>query len=646
MTFAGIFAAFPRLVMRIFFDLAVALILFFLPLEVLFRLSSWILFMPAEDIISEVAMMILLLSLGSACLAVLVAGVVCGWMGLHSRWTTAKKVDAVYAAIGVGTLALIVCIYMMLLTRWLGQVTGIDISTSAMNAASLLVIIAALFVSVWKYGVLRAGKAIQTHLDKGNKFVAIFVLLSVILVVAKGVALHDDHEIRANPIAAPRKAMPNVILLTIDALAAEDMSLYGYRLQTTPRLDDFGRESYVFDNFFASSNWTTPSVASLISGLYPASSGVSQYGSYFLEPDRDKNLAATLMANGYQTAAVISNVRAHPLFLRISESFSTITEPPLRPAKVDSIYTGFRRYRLKNYWTRNWANDIFQPAFQILGLLQSPSTERMGSLYPPELVFDRTLPLFELMKRPAFIWAHIFPPHDPYRPSPPFKGKFGVFNDKDSEVRAGRYAPAFQPAVDQQRVRYDEFILDTDARVGIFLDQLKAAGRFDDSIIIITADHGESFSKNFFQHGGPYLHQPLVHIPLIVHLPGQHKGKRIPFYAGQVDLLPTVMDLLELPIPTWSDGESLKAAMLEGKPTSKPKFSMNLDRDSRFAPSNKGSIAVMQNGWKLVRYLGSDTQELYDLALDPKETAELASANPEQAIKMRDLIDARFNLVK
>jgi arylsulfatase A-like enzyme len=272
------------------------------------------------------------------------------------------------------------------------------------------------------------------------------------------------------------------------------------------------------------------------------------------------------------------------------------------------------------------------------------------SMEPPELVFDRTLPLITSLKQPSFIWSHIVPPHAPYLPVAPFKYRFGSSDEfsglKVQEGFGNFYSPKQQAAVDQLRLRYDEFILDTDSRVGDYLGKLKKLGRFDDSIIVITSDHGESFTKNFLQHGGPYLHQPLIHVPLMIHLPGQKEGKRIPFYAGHVDLLPTVMDLLDLPIPKWAEGESLKAAMLEGKPTSLPKFSMNLDQDSRFAPPSKGTVAVMQDGWKLVRYLATGKEELYHLASDPGETADLASSNPEQAKKMRDLIYARFKLAR
>ncbi len=638
---------FLQLSKQAFLDLAVALIIFLLPVEILFRFDSWTLFMPVADIVSEVAMMILLLAFVSLSIALLVAGISYPVAKIPSQWSYERKNATILAAIAIASLLLIVDISLMSFCEWLGLVLGITNGLGVAQDILLLLVIAFSIFGIRKYGFVVAGHAVQLRLDKGNNLVLILILSAGLVVGARGIEIHDDLAIKQNSIAPPRTGMPNVILLSIDALSAEDMSLYGYSLPTTPNLDAFAKGSYVFENFFSSSNWTTPSAASLISGLYPTTNGVGRIGSYFVEGDRDRNLGSALLANGYETAAIVSNVRAHPVFLRISDSFSATTEPPKgNEANANFIYSEIRRYRLKNYSTRSWAAERFQVAFRIFSGFLGRSGNNDAPPWPATAVFDRTLTLLSLLKRPSFIWAHIFPPHDPYRPASPYKFKFGKFNDKDFQVLPGRYSANAQSAVDEIRMRYDEFILDTDSRVGNFLDKLRAMGRFDDSIIVITADHGESFTKGFFQHGGPHLHQSLIHIPLIVHLPGQKQGKRIPFYAGQVDLLPTIMDLLNLPIPEGVEGESLKAAMINGQPTSLPKFSMNLDRDSRFSPPSKGTLAVMQNGWKFVRYLSTKQEMLYYLASDPEESTDLASTNPAKAKEMHNLLNARFSLVE
>lgn len=599
--------------------------------------------MPAIDIIKEVSMIVLLSSFVSVSLGFLIAGIMT-LVGIPFPKIYGKTSEAVCAVINIAMLAMFLVFFLRLLKIWLQQATG---NTFAFGTARplifmLLIIVFFVFV-VWKFGLQVAGNLIQYKLAKGNKVVLILIALSGSVAALSGIKLHDYDEIKSNQNSSPSAGAPNVILLSIDTLTAEDMALYGYHLPTTPKLESFAKASYVFDNFFSSSNWTTPSVASFISGLYPSTHGVNQGGSYFLEEDREKNLAQILKDNGYHSAAIVANGCAHPLALKIADSFSAVTETPVRNIyPTDPIFK--QLFRMKNY--REYAN-VLVSTFQIGSVLR----DEKNSLFPPELVFDRTLPFFSSLQQPMFIWAHIFPPHSPYLPASPFKYQFGNFNDfsthRDYMQRpSGNYSPQLQSTVDKLRLRYDEFVLDTDSRVGDFLEKLKAMGRFDDSIIIIIADHGESFTKGYHSHGGIHLHQPLIHVPMMIHLPGQREGKRISSYAGQVDLLPTVTDLLNLPMPKWAEGESLKSCMLEGKPTIQPKFSMYLEKDSRFVPPSKGSFAVMQEGWKLVRYLVTGKEELYHLASDPKEDNNLTSSNPEKAKEMRELIYARFKLNK
>ncbi|MBF8275333.1 MAG: sulfatase [Candidatus Brocadiaceae bacterium] len=599
--------------------------------------------MPTIDIIKEVSMIVLLASFVSAGIGFLLAGIVT-LVGIPFQKTYGKTNETVYAVVNIAILAISLVFLLQLLRIWLQQVTGVIFVFGATKPLVLLLIIILFVFMVWKFNLQAVGNLIQYKLAKGNKAVLVLIALSGSVVALNGIVIHDYDEIKSSQNSSPSAGMPNVILLSIDTLTAEDMSLYGYHLPTTtPRLEAFAKASYVFDNFFSSSNWTTPSVASFISGLYPSTHGVNQHASYFLEEDRKKNLAQILKDNGYQSAAIVANGAAHPLSLMITDSFSAVTEKPVRGMIATSPISK-QFFRVKNYGKHI---DVWSEVFELILVTHNEE----NSLFPPELVFNRTLPFFSSLQQPMFVWAHILPPHSPYLPASPFKYQFGNFNNFSTlydlvRIPGNNYPPQRQPEVEQLRLRYDEFVLDTDSQVGDFLEKLKAMGRFDDSIIIVTADHGESFTKGYWQHGGTYLHQPLIHVPMMIHLPGQREGKRIASYAGQVDLLPTVIDLLNLPIPTWVEGESLKSSMLEGKPTIQPKFSMNLEMDSRFVPPSKGTFAVMQEDWKLVRYLATGKEELYHLASDPKEGNNLIDSNPEKAKKMRELIYAHFKLNK
>lgn len=636
-------ATFFRLARQALLNTASILILIFLPTEILFRLNSWMLFMPALDILNELSMIVLLLVCASAIIAVIVAtfGTALACLPI----TKPNKVeDTICAMVSVGALAVIVLLLLRTLKSWLKVSTGITFTVGSAKPLFMFLVIAVFVLWVWRFGLLPIGMAVQERLSKGNKAVLCLTAVSAICVGVRGVAIHDYHSEQSHSTYSSKALkLPNVILLSIDTLSAVDMSLYGYGLPTTPSLERFAQESYVFDNFFSSSNWTTPSIASLISGLYPSSSGVHHTYGYFLEMDQKKNLGQVLRNNGYRTIAIVANLFAHPLTLGITDSFSVVTEAPVRKLFVtDELFREL--YRLRNYRTYWWQEDLLQPISQSALF----SLDETSSLFPPELVFNRASPFLNSTTAPTFVWMHVNPPHYPYLPEEPYKFKWGKFQQfsrlKDYEGYSNDYSDKQQAEVDRQRLRYDEFILDTDARVGVFLNKLKKMGRFDDSIIIITADHGESFTKNYLYHGGKLLHQPLIHVPLLIHLPGQKEGRHISPYTGQVDLLPSVLDLLGLPIPEWADGESLKDVMLKKETTRLPKFSMNLDSNSRFASPSKGTVAAMQDGWKFIRYLSSGKEELYLLNNDPHEANNLIKQFPERTKAMRGLIYSHFKL--
>lgn len=641
----GIAAAFVRLATQAFLYFAVALILFFLPEDALFRLSSWSLYMGAVDIAMDVALMVVLLALLSATLAVAIAASACLAMGaLRSEAAARFEADtlAVSAIVAVGVIALV---FARILKTWLQRMAGDDFPAIGAGPLIYFLVILVLGIWIWRAGPRLAADALRRRLARGRYAVLALIVLAGSAVASRGVELLDPREIRADLVSPPRAGMPNVILLSIDTLSAVDMSLHGYRLPTTPKLEAFARESYVFDNFFAASNWTLPSVATMISGLHPLTSGVYPVNSYFGKGEANRNLARVLEESGYQSAAIVANARAHPIGLGIEQSFSAVTEQPVRHVNLMSwVFDALllvRQYRI--YW---WIWDLMEERFP--GLLWADGETE--SFWPPRLAFERALGLLGSLRQPWFVWIHILPPHDPYLPARAYRKRFGNFEEFSSAREFRDYGHQFsvvqRPVIEKIRMRYDEFVLDTDAQVGDFLESLRAQGTLDDSIVILTSDHGESFTRGYLHHGGRLLHQPLVHVPFIVRLPGQKEGRRVAAYAGHVDLLPTVMDLLELPIPLWAEGESLKPALSQGKPATQPKFSMNLDSDSRFAPPGKGTVAVMHDGWKLVRYLDSGYEELYQLSADPAERDNVARQNPAQAKRMREMIYARFKLAK
>jgi len=262
---------------------------------------------------------------------------------------------------------------------------------------------------------------------------------------------------------------------------------------------------------------------------------------------------------------------------------------------------------------------------------------------PAEPVFNEVRSLLQRTdtRQPRFVWAHIMPPHDPYFAPLPYRGRF-LSSSKLTHIYdfIGLNNDTLPPgaSVAELRARYDEAIAYADQSVGNFLDWLEQTGRLDRSIVVVSADHGESFEHGWFKHSGPYLYNSLIRIPLLVHLPGQQHGLRISQPAEQVDLLPTILGLIGEPVPRWSEGISLVPA-LEGRPLPhRTLFSMNLEKNSIFESITRGVIAVIDDDFKYIQRLETHEALLYRYKTDPGEEQNLARSEPAIAARLRDVL--------
>jgi arylsulfatase A-like enzyme len=472
----------------------------------------------------------------------------------------------------------------------------------------------------------------------------VVLLAGVVGAFSSGVSLFDYDDLKPGTRVGKRDSLPNVILITADALTAEDMSLYGYQIDTTPNLMAFGRTSYVFDNFFSDSNSTTPSVNSLLTGKHVDTHGAYQIWSRALPGTERENFVQILRDSGYMTAAFVANPAAHPLSGRFSSSFDYLSAPP----NLGLIGMLNRQLlRMKGITIFPLVDDLLAFVPQPLLELLEPQT---STPHPAEAVFRQAASFLDRFggTAPIFAWIHVYPPHTPYLPPAPFM--YSLLPDHVLDrtwpqvVLAGGDLHARQLEVEKLRLRYDENVRYADGEIGGFLELLKAGGYWDDSVIVITADHGESFTPRWVFHGGPHLSQSLIHIPFMFRFPRQTKGARISVPGQQSDLAPTLLQVLSLDMAAWMEGQSLLPAMRSGREiVTHPKFSMTLERSSRFEGPTKGTYAVMNGRFKYVRYLDrGGRSELYDLASDPHETRDLASSRPEITASMDAVLQARL----
>jgi arylsulfatase A-like enzyme len=346
----------------------------------------------------------------------------------------------------------------------------------------------------------------------------------------------------------PAKPPPNVILFVADTLAAKHMSLYGYHRPTTPNLEEFAKDAFVFDEALAASSYTLASHMTLFTGL-----PVVRHGMVQVYPE-DRNdilapsiptLAERLKKMGYATAWFAHDRNEHlPLNRGFERGFDLISDPGGDMTVVNSE---------REAWLK--AN----------------------------------------RDRPKFIFWHNGVVHEPYAPQKEFYGKFdgGEVKRRIRSPSQAESAEAFQKQfdfenpTDLKRLQslYDEEILQLDHWFASVFRFLKENGLYENTAIIVTADHGEAFKE----HGEIFhrtLNREVLWVPLIVRAPGMKPG-RSPAIAQAIDIVPTVLDLLNLPPARDTEGRSLKPA-LQGRAVADPEFAFaEYSRTGPYSIQNK-----------------------------------------------------------
>jgi len=450
----------------------------------------------------------------------------------------------------------------------------------------------------------------------------------------------------APPASAQADSRPDIVLITLDAFPANHSPIYNYALNTTPNLKALANEAFVFDRFYANSNFTTPCINSLINGVRPWTHRANQSWAQVSEAVSENGLIANLRRAGYNTMSVSTNVLAAPFhnqnqcwfdqrsYGNVHDSFALLA------SFVGSHFTHFNPISSLSLVESSAA--ICDRALVISGIWSSTDE------FDPNFALSKARGLWDARPkdRPAFLWVHLFPPHSPYAAPVPFVGRFdarpGHRSRFDSTPPWNFFAAKDPQFPDAYQGRFDESLLWVDDRVGRFLNWLRAGTRFSDMLLIVSADHGESFSNRYSGHGGPMLTEDLIHIPLIMKLPHQQHGARCDGLAEQIDLVPTILDIAGVAARDPTEGRSLKLA-LSGGPGDSAIYSMSLEENGRFGPLRNGSVAMIEANWKYVHYFGSLLESdahplsdaLYDLSVDAHAAKNVAFEHSQIADEMR-----------
>lgn len=400
----------------------------------------------------------------------------------------------------------------------------------------------------------------------------------------------------AEPAAGGATARPNILLVSLDTLRVDGLHVYGAPYET-PHIDAVARGGLVFTNFFAHSSWTRPSFGSLLTSLYPSQHLAERNASLGVNrklDDRFLTMAEILKKAGYTTAAFSGNVNVDPVY-GFDQGFDFYRGTALRPKSATLPYpTGDEVYASFEGWFRQNKHRRF------------------------------------------FAWVNLMDAHMPY--AAPEKYRQGLVDSRYGGPVKAPFANADlakRPGLtdgDKRQVRalYEAGVRYEDEIVGKIVSLLERAGVGDETLVVITSDHGEEFWEHAgFEHGHT-LYDELIHVPLVMKYPKAFgvtgKVTKVTPIVRQVDFLPTVLDIAGIPAPGDArfEGVSVKTALLGKSIPEREVYSESL----HYGAERK---SIRTSKYKLVYHVSSGQIELYDLVKDRAEQVNVAASNPAVA---------------
>jgi arylsulfatase A-like enzyme len=404
---------------------------------------------------------------------------------------------------------------------------------------------------------------------------------------------------------------PNVILITLDTVRADHLSLYGYGRDTTPGLRHL--PATVYANASATSNWTVPTIASILTGQSPLRHG-AEMSAAFPEgaplASTSVTIAEVLQKQRYHTAAIVANPILDPE-LGFDRGFSSYD---LVAAHFDEALTPISREYLLREALRGLAEAII--------VRRSPLRVSADA----GAVNTKTGRLLETLARrpgPFFLFLNSMDAHSPYTPPPPYDTRYP---GKDPAFRWSTWGS--RPLRDRERdhltSQYDGAIAHLDEELGHLIERLRQLDLFDNSLIVIVGDHGEAFGEHGVVGHGSSLYQTQLHVPLLVKYPQARTATTVSTPVSGIDILPTVLDVIHAPVPAGLDGRSLRTAGSLG-----PRWIISESfraRGDAFTSRDAGpaEVSLSYESLKLILGAGGGT-ELYDLAHDSAEEVSLDS---------------------
>jgi arylsulfatase A-like enzyme len=455
----------------------------------------------------------------------------------------------------------------------------------------------------------------------GGTFAAFLILLAAAGLVSGGhwLATRPPRPDIPETIPTPLQDSPNTVLIMIDALRADRLNSYGYGPETSPHIDALASDAVRFQTCITQSSWTKPSTATLLTSLYP-SSHQAIYKPDML-PDPVVSIAEQLSGEGYFCLGFANNANITPMF-NFGQGFDEYIY--LRPdyfffsPESGFQLTGYNQMRLireRFVSKKKYVQHYYQDA---------------------QVVNKNVISWLERLQRGRFfVFIHYMETHDPYFVHPyTGEGYARVSNPNPDPSMAGRLSDV-----------YDEELRYVDQAVGELCQWLREAGLYDQTLIVLTADHGQEF----YEHGGWWhgttLYEEQIHVPLLVKLPGNRgAGRTDERMVRSLDIAPTILTLADIPPHSSMQGTSFMGAMGDQWTGQEDIFSEE-DHEGNVVRSLRTAT------WKLMRAnrnnpRGLPEVSLFHLAEDPGERNNLATHREDLVELMAARLEERMTLAR
>jgi arylsulfatase A-like enzyme len=430
------------------------------------------------------------------------------------------------------------------------------------------------------------------------------------------------------PAAASRR--PSIVLITLDTTRADHLSAYGYPRPTTPRLQTFASRATVYRHAYANGDMTLSSHGSIFTGLYPTQHGAHVEGSERTAVSTDvPTLGDLLKKAGYRTYASVANkIFLDPVwgFARGFDRWEWLNPLPVVPVN-DRWYLlrrGLYKATLPVIWTE--ALRAFAPGSQVASVGEQLIADAEG--------------------QPFFLFMNFMEDHRPWVPPAESRLPFADYEQTFDELALRSFQPSVMMGLrsvtpgERSKIAaaYDASVASLDIVVGGLFDRFAQEPWWNDSLVIVTADHGEHLGeRNLLDHGNG-VDAALTSIPLIVKFPHQTDARVVTSPVSQVDVFTTIAGAAGVPLPGPRPGQDLgtgdpdeeRPIIMESFPSSTFTANPKMDRTER---------AIVRGRWKLIASTNG-RRDLYDMDDDPTESRELSARHADVAAELDTALKA------